>query len=130
MTDDHQITVCVRKRPLNKREQNNKEVDVISIPRKNLIVVHEPKNKVDLTKYLDNQQFRFDYAFDEMCSNETVYNFTARPLVETIFDGGAATCFAYGQTGSGKTHTMSGANNGSEKGIYAMVAVDVFQKLR
>lgn len=30
--------------------------------------------------------------------------FTARPLVQTIFEGGKATCFAYGQTGSGKTH--------------------------
>ena len=35
--------------------------------------VHEPKTKVDLTKYLDNQQFRFDYAFDETATNELVY---------------------------------------------------------
>lgn len=28
--------------------------------------------------------------------------------MQTIFDGGMATCFAYGQTGSGKTHTMGG----------------------
>lgn len=48
-------------------------MDVITVPRKDLIVVHEPKNKVDLTKYLENQQFRFDYAFDETCSNELVY---------------------------------------------------------
>lgn len=32
------------------------------------------------------------------------YRFTARPLVQTLFEGGMATCFAYGQTGSGKTH--------------------------
>lgn len=32
------------------------------------------------------------------------FRFTARPLVETIFERGMATCFAYGQTGSGKTH--------------------------
>ena len=30
--------------------------------------------------------------------------YTAKPLVETIFNQGMATCFAYGQTGSGKTH--------------------------
>ncbi|KAF6206076.1 hypothetical protein GE061_017301 [Apolygus lucorum] len=130
VTENHQITVCVRKRPLNRKEKLSKEVDVISVPRKNLVVVHEPKNKVDLTKYLENQQFRFDYTFDEMCNNETVYNFTAKPLVETIFEGGMATCFAYGQTGSGKTHTMSGAGHGREKGIYAMVAMDVFRCLR
>ena len=30
--------------------------------------------------------------------------YTAKPLVESIFERGMATCFAYGQTGSGKTH--------------------------
>ena len=61
-----------------------------------------------MTKYLENQNFCFDFAFDENCDNEKVYDHTARPLVQTIFDGGMATCFAYGQTGSGKTHTMGG----------------------
>lgn len=132
--EDHQITVCVRKRPLNKKEVARKEVDVISVPSKDQMVVHEPKAKVDLTKYLENQIFRFDYAFDETCNNEIVYKYTAKPLVQTIFEGGMATCFAYGQTGSGKTHTMGGDFNGKtqdcKKGIYAMVAKDVFKCLK
>ncbi|XP_063990933.1 kinesin-like protein Klp10A isoform X3 [Diachasmimorpha longicaudata] len=132
--EDHQITVCVRKRPLNRKEANRKEVDVISVPSKDQMVVHEPKSKVDLTKYLENQLFRFDYAFDETCTNEIVYKYTAKPLVQTIFEGGMATCFAYGQTGSGKTHTMGGDFNGKtqdcKKGIYAMVAKDVFKYLK
>ncbi|XP_012275898.1 kinesin-like protein Klp10A isoform X2 [Orussus abietinus] len=132
--EDHQITVCVRKRPLNRKEVARKEVDVISVPSKDQMVVHEPKAKVDLTKYLDNQHFRFDYAFDETCNNEIVYKYTAKPLVQTIFEGGMATCFAYGQTGSGKTHTMGGDFNGKtqdcKKGIYAMVAKDVFKCLK
>ncbi|KAJ8964432.1 hypothetical protein NQ314_004911 [Rhamnusium bicolor] len=105
---ENQITVCVRKRPLNDKEIKRREVDVISVPAKNQLVVHEPKQKVDLTKYLENQHFRFDYVFDESCNNDLIYKFTARPLVKTIFEGGMATCFAYGQTGSGKTHTMGG----------------------
>ncbi|KAJ2947984.1 hypothetical protein O0L34_g9776 [Tuta absoluta] len=132
--EDHQITVCVRKRPLNKKEMNKKEVDVISVPTKDQMIVHEPKNKVDLTKYLENQKFRFDYAFDDTCSNEVVYKYTAKPLVATIFEGGMATCFAYGQTGSGKTHTMGGDFQGKtqdcKKGIYAMAARDVFMYLK
>ncbi|CAK1540347.1 unnamed protein product [Leptosia nina] len=132
--EDHQITVCVRKRPLNKKEINKKEVDVISVPTKDQMIVHEPKNKVDLTKYLENQKFRFDYAFDDSCTNEVVYKYTAKPLVQTIFDGGMATCFAYGQTGSGKTHTMGGDFQGKQqdckKGIYAMAARDVFTYLK
>lgn len=132
--EDHQITVCIRKRPLNKKEVTRKEVDVISVPSKDQIVVHEPKLKVDLTKFLENQHFRFDYAFDETCGNDLVYKYTAKPLVQTIFEGGMATCFAYGQTGSGKTHTMGGDFQGKtqdcKKGIYAMAAKDVFKFLK
>uniref|UniRef100_A0A3B5MFJ2 Kinesin-like protein n=1 Tax=Xiphophorus couchianus TaxID=32473 RepID=A0A3B5MFJ2_9TELE len=132
--EEHRICVCVRKRPLNKKELTMKDLDVITIPSKDVVMVHEPKQKVDLTRYLENQTFRFDYAFDDSTSNEMVYRFTARPLVETIFERGMATCFAYGQTGSGKTHTMggdfSGKNQDCSKGIYALAARDVFQMLK
>ncbi|XP_029479573.1 kinesin-like protein KIF2C isoform X1 [Oncorhynchus nerka] len=130
----HRICVCVRKRPLNNKEVTKKEIDVVTIPGNGTLLVHEPKQKVDLTKYLDNQVFHFDYSFDESSTNDLVYRFTAKPLVQTIFDGGMATCFAYGQTGSGKTHTMggdfSGKSQNSSKGIYALAAQDVFTLLK
>ncbi|XP_076006882.1 kinesin-like protein KIF2A isoform X4 [Genypterus blacodes] len=132
--EEHRICVCVRKRPLNKKELTMKDLDVITIPSKDVVMVHEPKQKVDLTRFLENQTFRFDYAFDDSTTNEMVYRFTARPLVETIFERGMATCFAYGQTGSGKTHTMggdfSGKNQDCSKGIYALAARDVFLMLK
>lgn len=127
------ICVCVRKRPLNKQEIIKKEIDVVSIPGNGTLFVHEPKQKVDLTKYLDNQIFHFDFSFNETATNDLVYNFTAKPLVQSIFEGCMATCFAYGQTGSGKTHTMGGDFMGrkqnSAKGIYALAAQDVFTHL-
>jgi kinesin family protein 2/24 len=130
----NQITVCIRKRPLNPEELTRQEVDVVTVPNKDEIVVHQPRRKVDLTKFLNNQHFRFDYSFDETCSNEFVYKYTAKPLVQTIFEGGMATCFAYGQTGSGKTHTMGGDFQGKtqdcKKGIYAMAAEDIFNFLK
>lgn len=132
--DMHQISVAVRKRPMNKKEVSKKDIDVITISNKNVLAVHEPKTKVDLTRYLENNMFRFDYAFDESSDNELVYKFTAKPLVQTIFDGGMATCFAYGQTGSGKTHTMGGdfgkGGQDSAKGIYGLAAKDVFKLLK
>ncbi|XP_061655060.1 kinesin-like protein KIF2A isoform X2 [Phyllopteryx taeniolatus] len=134
LIEEHRICVCVRARPLNKKELSVKDLDVITIPSKDVVMVHEPKQKVDLTRYLENQTFRFDYAFDENSTNEMVYRFTAQPLVETIFERGMATCFAYGQTGSGKTHTMggdfSGKNQDCSKGIYALSARDVFLMLK
>ncbi|KAI4821101.1 hypothetical protein KUCAC02_029051 [Chaenocephalus aceratus] len=134
LIEEHRICVCVRKRPLNKKELAMKDLDVLTVPSKDVVMVHEPKQKVDLTRYLENQTFRFDYAFDDSTTNEMVYRFTARPLVETIFERGMATCFAYGQTGSGKTHTMggdfSGKNQDCSKGIYALAARDVFLMLK
>uniref|UniRef100_A0AAY4A0X1 Kinesin-like protein n=1 Tax=Denticeps clupeoides TaxID=299321 RepID=A0AAY4A0X1_9TELE len=132
--ESDRICVCVRKRPLNKKEMAKKDIDVVTIPGKGMLLFHEPKQKVDLTKYLENQVFHFDYSFDDDATNELVYRFSARPLVKTIFEGGMATCFAYGQTGSGKTHTMggdfSGKNQNSSKGVYALAAQDVFTLLK
>ncbi|XP_016946550.1 kinesin-like protein Klp59C [Drosophila biarmipes] len=131
---EHQIVVCVRKRPLRRKELADGELDVVSIPSKDMLVVHEPRKHVNLVKFLDNHSFRFDYVFNEDCSNRTVYECTARPLIRHVFEGGMATCFAYGQTGSGKTHTMGGQFTGrqpsSVDGIYAMAAGDVFTTLK
>ncbi|KAF3850916.1 hypothetical protein F7725_012688 [Dissostichus mawsoni] len=103
LIEEHRICVCVRKRPLNKKELAMKDLDVLTVPSKDVVMVHEPKQKVDLTRYLENQTFRFDYAFDDSTTNEMVHSQTASG---DIFERGMATCFAYGQTGSGKTHVF------------------------
>ena len=54
-------------------ETNRKDVDVVTIPNKQNVVIHEPRHKVDLTKYLENQKFRLDYAFDDDADNAMVY---------------------------------------------------------
>lgn len=46
---------------------------MITVPSKCVLLVHEPKQKVDLTKYVETQAFRFDFSFDESSSNEMVY---------------------------------------------------------
>ncbi|XP_021270401.1 kinesin-like protein KIF2B [Numida meleagris] len=122
------ITVCIRKRPLNQRETELNDTDVVTVSCQGMVIVHEAKQKLDLTQYLNNQIFRFDHAFDDHATNELVYRHTAQPLVDIVFQGGMATCFAYGQTGSGKTHTMRGSI--SSVGIYILVAEDVFRRLQ
>uniref|UniRef100_A0A672HH58 Kinesin-like protein n=1 Tax=Salarias fasciatus TaxID=181472 RepID=A0A672HH58_SALFA len=108
--DDHRISVCVHLRPLNEKEL--KDMDIITIPTKDLVIVHEPKLKVDQTQYLDNQDPR-------------VHRYIARPL--NIVEGRMATCFTYGQTGSGKTHIrhITGKNQNESKGIHTLSAQDV-----
>lgn len=71
-----------------------------------MLYVHEPKIKVDLTRYTECHEFRFDDVFDESVGNEELYCRAVQPLIATLFRRGRGTCFAYGQTGSGKTYTM------------------------
>ncbi|KAF7259456.1 hypothetical protein EG68_03355 [Paragonimus skrjabini miyazakii] len=126
------IVVCVRKRPRNKKEISMGDMDVISIPAEDHIVLCEPRQRFDLTEYLEHTTFRFDRCFDENVTTAEVYFHTAAPMVSSIFHGYMATCFAYGQTGSGKTFTMGGPQSGSAKlpvvegGIYGMVVRDLF----
>ena len=84
------------------------EIDCISSSNP-IITVHECKFKVDaITKYVDNQDFRFDNTFSHDESNEELYFFSIRPVIDLVFNAGVITVFAYGQTGSGKTFTMNG----------------------
>ena len=55
---NHKITVCIRKRPMSLKETKKKEVDVVTIPTRDTLTIHQPITMVDLSKYLDNQQFR------------------------------------------------------------------------
>eukprot|EP00392_Amoebophrya_sp_AT5.2_P007941 g7960.t1 len=144
---------AVRKRPLNKKEIENRdrEKDVVQCVQ-NEAVVREPKLKVDLTKYTEEHHFLFDRTFNEDSTNEDLYHQSVRPLVEAAFNGARCTCFAYGQTGSGKTYTMMGPGQRSvdsegrrfyddegerteesespPKGIFLLAAEDFFDLLK
>lgn len=124
------VRVCVRKRPLSRKETASSDRDIVTVaPRDSSLVVHELKEKVDLTKYIEAHTFSFDNVFAEHVPNEAVYDGTARPLVDALFAGGRATCFAYGQTGAGKTFTMAG--DGLENpGLYTLAVRDVFDRIR
>lgn len=79
-----------------------------------------------MSRYTEQHSFTFDDVFDLNCHNTIVYERTALPLVNYIFQGGKATCFAYGQTGSGKTFTMLDP----KQGLYILAARDIFSMLR
>ncbi|KAL9545214.1 hypothetical protein PS6_008352 [Mucor atramentarius] len=91
---NQKIRVCVRKRPLNKKELERAEKDIAPTSGVRSINVNEPKMKVDLTKYIEQHSFTFDDVFDSDETNEKIYSRTAQPLVKYVFDGGKATCFA------------------------------------
>lgn len=67
------IRVVVRKRPLNKKEIEKKDPDVLRIDSDKTLVVQELKTKVDLTKYIDEHAFTFDNVFGEESNNDDIY---------------------------------------------------------
>ncbi|KAM3581477.1 hypothetical protein VKS41_006304 [Umbelopsis sp. WA50703] len=122
---NQRIRVCVRKRPLSRREIATGEKDIAPVSGARSINVNAPKVKVDLTRFTEQHSFTFDEVFDSNVTNAQIYHRTARPLVKYIFTGGKATCFAYGQTGSGKTYTMLDQG----RGLYVQAAQDIFAML-
>ena len=136
------IKVIIRKRPLNSKEINKNETDIISIKNNSRVIVSEQKVGLDLTKYIDKKEFIFDNAYDESSNNELIYMQNIRPMIfNAFYFKSKITCFAYGQTGSGKTFTMMGSsqwgNNGNNSpssgnanlGMYMMAGYDIFQIL-
>ena len=130
------IRVIVRKRPANHREFAQNDIDIITTEKNNTIIVKELKNKVDLTKYIEEHKFTFDRAYGDNSSNQLIYNEMLKPMIEAAFNKTKITCFAYGQTGSGKTYTMLGNNhikndNGPQTpGLYLLSCIDVFNNLK
>lgn len=105
---DSRVRVCIRKRPLFKKEAENGEFDVISV-RDSELAVHNCLTKADLKSlYVSHMGFRFSSTFDADANDDDVYNECARPVVEHVMHGFMGTIFMFGQTGSGKTHTMGG----------------------
>ena len=129
------IRVIVRKRPANHREFSQNDIDIIGTEGKNIIVVKELKNKVDLTKYIEEHRYTFDRAYNENSTNQQIYEEMLEPMIKAAFNKTKITCFAYGQTGSGKTYTMMGLKSNNENGqnnpgLYLLSCIDLFKYLK
>lgn len=74
--DEPKILVAIRKRPLSKKEEAKGDNDIITCKNEQTVIVSEykypptlPRQKVDLTKYIEETVFNFDFAFDEQSTN-------------------------------------------------------------
>ena len=94
--DSMKISVCFKKRPVFHHELADGEIDIISVSNPK-IIVHDCRFKVDgVSKTIDNTEFKFDNSFNEIESNEELYFFQVRPILDLIFNQGIVTIFAYG----------------------------------
>jgi len=127
--NESRIKVIVRKRPLNAKEDQNKEMDIIEChPDGQSVTIAEPRTRVDLSKFIHNHDFMYDAVYDLEATNLDIYNDCCQPLINKVFQGSKATCFAYGQTGSGKSYTMLGQGS-ANPGLYVQAADDIYRAL-
>ncbi|KAM9308217.1 kinesin-like protein KIF15 [Gastrophryne carolinensis] len=74
----------------------------LSVLSSNIIRLHsKPEPKV----------FTFDHVANMDATQESVFSYVAKNIVESCMNGYNGTIFAYGQTGSGKTFTMLGPSD-------------------
>eukprot|EP01083_Nonionella_stella_P150579 479905_1 len=110
------IRVCARFRPFNKLEKSKGSGQCMEI-----------SDDAESVSLKDGRKFNFDRVFDIDSDQATVFDYTARPLVESVLDGYNCTVFAYGQTGSGKTYSMSGDLGTAElRGIVPRIVEMIF----
>lgn len=81
----------VRKRPMSQKELNKNDKDIVEMYAPQTCIVKELKEKVDLTKYIEEHHFVFDQVFDEYISNQDFYNQVVQPLVSALFLGSKVT---------------------------------------
>lgn len=121
--DKRSIKVVCRFRPLNSKE--------LAISREMCVSLQDDrelniKSTIEKNKY----NFKFDKIFDTKASQDDVYSYTAKPIVDSVFEGFNGTILAYGQTSSGKTHTMQGNLTSHEnQGIVPRTVSYLFDKI-
>eukprot|EP00042_Codosiga_hollandica_P052134 m.656332 g.656332 ORF g.656332 m.656332 type:complete len:728 (-) comp58428_c0_seq1:94-2277(-) len=110
------VKVVARVRPPNLAELNTQIV--ASTDRDGKTITIEGQRKA---------VFTFDRVFAMDSTQEDVYQYTARSIVEDVLKGYNGTIFAYGQTSSGKTFTMEGpTGQGPLRGIIPRIVEDIF----
>ncbi|KAJ3343749.1 Kinesin-like protein kif3a [Gonapodya sp. JEL0774] len=101
------VRVCVRCRPFSQRELADGHSNIASLDGNAAsVTIRDPTART--SDDMGKKTFTFDAVFGEDSQQMSVYNATARPIVDSVLDGYNGTVFAYGQTGTGKTFSMEG----------------------
>jgi kinesin family protein 5 len=79
------------------------------------------------TREKNQYRFNFDRIFPPTSTQEDIYSFGVKGIIDSVLDGYNGTVLAYGQTSSGKTYTMQGEmGSESTKGIIPRMIKHVF----
>ena len=114
------VNVICRFRPMNELEKTsgNEQVCVFTSPT---------SLQFNSTREKNRYRFNFDRIFPPSSTQQDIYSFGVKGIIDSVLDGYNGTVLAYGQTSSGKTYTMQG-EMGSEdtRGIIPRMIKHVF----
>ena len=120
MSNAGNVNVICRFRPMNELEKTNGNEEVCVFTSPTTLQFHS-------TRENNNYRFEFDRIFPPSSTQEDIYNFGVKGIIDSVLDGYNGTVLAYGQTSSGKTYTMQGEmNNNSTQGIIPRMIEHVF----
>ena len=128
MASSASVQVCVRLRPLNRRETSSTSSH---IP---VVTTNTAASSITIVKGLGNKAIQHKYTVDSVfgsfAEQQEIFDTAVLPLVGEVLNGYESTVFAYGQTGTGKTYTMEGdISSEQHKGVIPRSCEAIFQQL-
>jgi len=80
---------------------------------------------------VNHTQNQWGFKFEKVlmnCSQEVVYNLSAKEILTSALDGYSGCILCYGQTGAGKTFTMTGSQNDYKyRGVIPRLLSELYQ---
>uniref|UniRef100_UPI00398F54D5 kinesin-like protein KIF18B n=1 Tax=Pristiophorus japonicus TaxID=55135 RepID=UPI00398F54D5 len=140
LEEEGNVAVVVRIRPQNQREQDSNDHVVAQVVDENVLVFDPNEDFNDdvfsEAKFRHREmprrkrkdlKFVFDRVFNETSTQQEVFEFTTKHILEGVLNGYNCSVFAYGATGSGKTHTMLGSVD--QPGVMYLTMVELYERI-
>ncbi|XP_072282251.1 kinesin-like protein KIF18B [Pyxicephalus adspersus] len=137
-SEEGNVSVVVRVRPPNTREQEGNQYPAVQVVDHNILVFDpdEPETSNVFSGLRSHEgtrrkgkdlKFIFDRVFGEQSRQQEVFEHTTKPIIDGVLNGYNCSVFAYGATGAGKTHTMLGS--AADPGVMYLTMVELYQRI-
>ena len=121
MSNPANVNVICRFRPMNDLERTSGNEQVCDFTSPTSLTFHSSREK-------NVYRFNFDRIFPPSSTQQDIYDFGVKGIIDSVLDGYNGTVLAYGQTSSGKTYTMQGEmDEERKKGIIPRMIHHVFK---
>ena len=117
------VNVICRFRPINDLERTSGNEQTCDFTSPTSLTFHSSREK-------NVYRFNFDRIFPPSSTQQDIYDFGVKGIIDSVLDGYNGTVLAYGQTSSGKTYTMQGEmEEQSRQGIIPRMITHVFKHI-